>query len=176
MEKEFVTADGLTENAFRLSAGIYASGFRPDMILVVWRGGSPVGIAVHEYFKYRGVHAAHAVVTVESYTGIGQQAEPRLSQLDPVLAEMDPEGQVLLVDDIFDSGRTIQAVRDAVAPRCRALRTATVYYKACNNKTDFEPDYFVVSTDKWVVFPHELTGLSEDEIREKSHYLPDLLR
>jgi hypothetical protein len=41
---------------------------------------------------------------------------------------------------------------------------ATVYYKPSKRQVDFAPDYFVHETDKWLVFPHELQGLSEDEI------------
>jgi hypothetical protein len=53
--------------------------------------------------------------------------------------------------------------------RCRrnlpgTIRIATVYYKPARNRTALTPDYFVRSTDTWLVFPHEIQGLSREEI------------
>ena len=50
MEKLYIRSQELLEDSFRLAAAIYASGFRPHFIMGIWRGGSPVGIAVQEYF------------------------------------------------------------------------------------------------------------------------------
>ena len=41
---------------------------------------------------------------------------------------------------------------------------ATVYFKPGNNRTDRRPDYYIHETDKWLVFPHELKGLTPEEI------------
>jgi hypothetical protein len=46
------------------------------------------------------------------------------------------------------------------------VRIATVYYKPSRNKTNLAPDYFVHEVDEWLVFPHELRGLTDDEIRK----------
>ena len=54
-EKLYLDAQALLEDSFRLAAEIYHSGFRPTFIVAVWRGGAPIGIAVQEYFAYRGV-------------------------------------------------------------------------------------------------------------------------
>ena len=49
--------------------------------------------------------------------------------------------------------------------RCPAeIRIATVYYKPTRNRSRLKPDFFVHETDRWLVFPHELQGLSEAEI------------
>jgi len=46
----------------------------------------------------------------------------------------------------------------------KQVKLATLYYKPKHNVTDIEPDYFLYKTDKWLVFPHELIGLSHEEI------------
>ena len=58
------------------------------------------------------------------------------------------------------------------------IRIATPYYKPANNKTERVPDYYVHETDDWLVFPHELDGLTTDEIRsnkpELAHFLSEM--
>jgi hypothetical protein len=75
----------------------------------------------------------------------------------------------LLIDDVFDSGRSLEAVLSELRHRCRrnlpsTTRIATVYYKPTRNRSSLNPDYFVNSTDRWLVFPHEIQGLSREEI------------
>jgi uncharacterized protein len=50
-----------------------------------------------------------------------------------------------------------------------------LYYKEANNQTSIEPDFYLRKTDDWIVFPHELMGLSEGEIEEKDAYIKSLL-
>ena len=44
------------------------------------------------------------------------------------------------------------------------IRIATPWYKPKKNVTDLVPDYFINETDQWLVFPHELDGLTRDEM------------
>jgi hypoxanthine phosphoribosyltransferase len=74
-----------------------------------------------------------------------------------------------LIDDVFDSGRSLEAVMDQLHRRCRRnlpeqIRIATVYYKPARNKTRLVPDYHVRTTDQWLIFPHEVQGLTREEI------------
>jgi len=71
---------------------------------------------------------------------------------------------------VFDSGRSIEATLRELTARCRhntprEIRIATVYWKPRRNQTTMRPDYYVHETDEWLVFPHEICGLTEDEIR-----------
>ncbi len=75
MEKIFVSATMLLQDSFRLAAEIYSSGFRPDFIVGIWRGGTPVGIAIQEYFDYVGVETDHIAVRTSAYVAIGQRAK-----------------------------------------------------------------------------------------------------
>jgi hypothetical protein len=78
---------------------------------------------------------------------------------------------LLLVDDVFDSGRSLEAVIAELKRRCRRnlpekIRIATVYYKPARNRSTLIPDYYVRATEQWLVFPHEIQGLSREEILE----------
>lgn len=171
VEKFYIRSQELLEDSFRLAAAIYASGFRPHFIVGIWRGGSPVGIAVQEYFEFRGVETDHIAIRTSSYTGIGEQSKTiRVHGLHYIIENVNAEDSLLIVDDVFDSGRSIRAVLDELAEKTRRnmpsdLKVACPWYKPGNNKTSIIPDYFIHETDKWLVFPHELAGLSIDEIR-----------
>ena len=165
--KEFVQADQLVRDAFELARRIFDSGFRPDAMLVLWRGGTPVGICIHEFFLFLGIPTFHLAVKAESYTAIGEHAEPRLENLDSFLQGIRGNSAVLVVDDIFDSGRTLHCLLRRLEPVTRNVRTATLYYKPGSAQVDLKPDYYLRTTDRWVVFPHELMGLTPDEILRK---------
>jgi hypothetical protein len=174
-DKLFVTANNLVRDSFCLARGIHDSGYRPDVLLVIWRGGTPVGMVIHEFFRYKGTETYHAVLKSESYVAIGRRTEPEIENMDAVMETVPPGSQVLLVDDIFDSGCTICAIRKMLEPRTPNIRVATLYYKPRNNRTELVPDYFLRETDQWVVFPHELMGLSPEEIGRKGDGLLELL-
>ena len=171
MEKLYIRSQELLEDSFRLAAAIYASGFRPHFIMGIWRGGSPVGIAVQEYFEFRGVETDHIAIRTSSYTAIGEQSSTiRVHGLHYIIENVNEEDSLLIVDDVFDSGRSIKAVLDELAEKTRRnmpsdLKIACPWYKPDNSKVDIVPDYYIHETDKWLVFPHELAGLTIDEIK-----------
>ncbi len=168
--KTYLSADQLLCDSFRLAEQVYASGFRPTHIVGIWRGGAPVGIAVQEWLEYRGVESDHIAIRTASYTGIDQQSrEVRVYALGYLIDTLNPDDHLLVIDDVFDSGRSIEAFLAELAARCRhnmprTVKIATVYYKPARNQTALAADYYVHETDAWLVFPHEICGLSEAEI------------
>jgi len=172
MEKRFISAEELVEDSFKLAVKVYESGYRPDYIVGIWRGGAPIGIAVQELLEYRGYPCDHIAVRTSSYSAIDRQdKEVRVLGLNYLIDNLDREHSLLIIDDVFDSGRSIEALLHELSVKCRrnlpaTIKVATVYYKPSRNKTDLTPDYFVHETDDWLVFPHELQGLTDDEIRE----------
>lgn len=170
MEKVFISAEELLRDSFKLAEQVYASGFRPDFIIGVWRGGAPVGIAIQEYLDFVGVPTDHIAIRTSSYTGINkQQRRVRVHGLDYIIDNINSDDDVLLVDDVFDSGRSIQAILDRLAKKTRRnmpdnIKTACPWYKPSRNVTKLQPDYYVNETDDWLVFPHELKGLTIEEI------------
>ena len=82
---------------------------------------------------------------------------------------MNAGDPLLVVDDVFDTGRSIEALIRTLEQQTRLnmpkdVRIACPYYKPRNNKTDIIPHYFIHQSDEWLVFPHELSGLTPDEI------------
>ncbi|MGT2513769.1 phosphoribosyltransferase [Sphingomonas panni] len=161
---------------------MFDAGFHPTHIVGIWRGGAPVGIAVQELLEYRGVQSDHIAIRTASYSGIDrQEAEVRVYGLGYLVDMLTRDDRLLLIDDVFDSGRSIRAVLRELSERCGAelpaeLKVATVYYKPSRNVTDLAPDFFVHETNDWLIFPHEINGLSEDEIRAHKHGAAIILR
>jgi uncharacterized protein len=185
MDKIYITATSLLQDSFRLAAKIHRSGFRPDFIVGIWRGGTPVGIAIQEYFEYVGVRPDHIAVRTSAYVGIGQRSKAiRVHGLHYIIEEANADDSLLIVDDVFDSGNSIQALLKELAEKMRlnmprSVRIATTWYKPGNNQTTLVPDYYLHQTDAWIVFPHELAGLTFEEIKAgKSELAPvlDLLK
>jgi hypoxanthine phosphoribosyltransferase len=168
--KRYLTADELLADSFRLANLVHASGFRPTHIVGIWRGGTPVGIAVQELLDYRGITTDHIAIRTASYTGIDrQEAEVQVFGLSYLIDTLNPEDRLLLIDDVFDTGRSVRATLRELALRCRrnmpeTVKIATVWYKPSRNQTDVVPDYFVHETEEWLVFPHEINGLTPEEI------------
>ncbi len=170
MEKLYITANELLLDSFKLAEQIFQRGYRPHFIVGVWRGGSPVGIAVQEYLEYVGVATDHIAIRTSSYYGIDQQSKDiRVHGLDYIVKNVDADQELLIVDDVFDSGRSIKAVIDEIKRKSRrnapnSIKVATPWYKPSRNQTDIKPDFYVHATDRWLVFPHELCGLTPQEI------------
>lgn len=169
-EKVWVDAGTLLLQSLRLARRIWDDGFRPDYLVGVWRGGTPPGLAIHEYFRLRGHDPYHTAIKTQSYRGMQRGAEGvEVKGLEHVIDVVEAEDRMLIVDDVFDTGHTMVAILEQIRSRARRnapeCRTATVYYKPARNETDLEPDYHQVADDRWIVFPHEVEGLTEEEIR-----------
>ena len=171
-DKTFVTPQSLLDDSFRLGLKIMEDGFHPDYIIGIWRGGTPVGIAVQELLNYHGYPSDHIAIRTSSYVGIEQQSdEIRVHGLHYIIENVNAENSVLIVDDVFDTGRSITAVLERINGLSRRnapeiIRVATVYYKPNKRKVDLVPDYYIHVTDNWLVFPHELEGLTREEVSD----------
>ena len=171
LEKRYLTADDLLQDSYRLANQIIDSSFRPTHIVGIWRGGAPIGIAVQELLEYHGIISDHIAIRTSSYSGIEQQEKTvRVFALGYLIDTLNPEDRLLVIDDVFDSGRSIEAFLRELMERCRhnmprEVKIGTVYYKPSRNRTRLVPDFYVHETDEWLVFPHEINGLTAAEIR-----------
>ncbi|MDK2777990.1 MAG: hypoxanthine phosphoribosyltransferase [Pseudomonadota bacterium] len=168
--KQYLTAQGLLEDSYQLAAQVFDSGFRPTFMIAVWRGGAPIGIAVQEYLDYHGVETDNIAIRTSSYHGIDNQAkEVKVHGLNYLVKNITHEDSLLIVDDVYDTGRSIEAIIDELRRRARLnsphdIRVAVPYYKPSRNQTKRVPDYYVHETDAWLKYPHSLEGLSAAEI------------
>ena len=177
-DKHYLSADDYLRDTWRLAAAVRASGWKPDVLVALWRGGAPVGVAVHEYFKVSGWDVRHIPLKCSSYTGIGENAgSVEFTCGDIVFGMLRKGDRVLVVDDVFDTGKTAAAVKAKLDALGVEMRMACVYWKPQKNLTKLKPDYFVKDVGlEWIVFPHEIEGLSKDEIAVKDPILADLLK
>lgn len=175
MDKLFLRAEDQVRDSFHLARQIYDSGYVPDALVVLWRGGTPIGVVIHEFLEYKGINTYHTAIKVATYTGIGERKEPRLENIERLMDNLTPESRLLIVDDIFDSGMTMQKVVTSLQPHVKEIRIATLYFKEESNTTDLVPDYYQRKTESWIVFPHELVGLTKAEIQAKDSFLAELL-
>ena len=171
-EKRYISAQQLLDDSFTLGLKVFESGYQPDYIVGIWRGGAPVGIAVQELLDYLDVKSDHIAIRTSSYTGIGERNKHvRVHGLNYVIKQVDAEDSLLIVDDVHDTGLSVRQVVDDLTTACRkntpTIKIAAPYYKPKNDKTDRPPDFYVHETEDWLVFPHELHGLSIQEIVAK---------
>lgn len=170
IEKEYVSSQKLLESSFMLSKKIYDSKFRPTVLIALWRGGAPIGISITEFFAYKGESISnHYAIKTSSYHLYDQKSTIAVFGLEEIAEMIRKDDKILIVDDLVDSGKTIQKVLDELALLCKErlpeqsnIKVATIYCKPKN--TCIFPDYYLYETDSWLVFPHELECLTQDEI------------
>ena len=173
MNKVYLSAQSLLEDSFKLAEQVLDSGFKPTFIIAVWRGGAPIGIAVQEYLQFHGVDTDNIAIRTSSYTGIDNQSrEVKVSGLEYLVKNIQHTDRLLIVDDVFDTGRSVEAIIDELKNRTRLnapndIRIAVPYYKPERNQVNISPDYVVHETSDWLKYPHSLEGLSQEEMAQK---------
>lgn len=186
-EKRYITESELLEDAFRLGVSIADSGFRPHTIVGLWRGGSTVGIYVQECLQSLGIQTDHIAIRT-SYRGLASyktmidnpEREIRIHGTQYLLETLEHDNGLLIVDDVYSSGLTMNAVITRLTSRLkrntpRDIRSAAVWYKPSRNRTGTLPDYHVRQSDDWLVMPYELDGLSDQDIATHKPWLVPIL-
>ena len=188
MKKEFLSYNVVRNNALKLAHRIYNDGFIPDVIYASLRGGAYLANVISEYYKIVTTKARpvyYAAVVARSYTGIREYGKVKIEGWTYSPEHLRTGDKVLLIDDIFDTGNTINYIVNEIVgkgvPR-EDLKIAVHDYKYFHNKSEqllVHPDYWCrkhdISTDDddiWIHYSsHELTGLSREELEE--HYYRD---
>lgn len=145
-DREILGWDEFGEVSRELARHVHESGFVPDMVVAIARGGLLLAGSVAYALDVKSCGA----INVEFYTGVDLRLdEPVL--LSPMLDTPAVSGQrVLLVDDVSDSGRTLAMVVELLTTAGADVRTLCLYSKP---KTVLEPDYVWRTTSKWITFP-----------------------
>ena len=96
-----------------------------------------------------------------------------------VIRQLESEDSLLIVYDVHHTVLSIHQIINDLNAACKKntpeIKVATPYYKPTKNKTDRKPDFYLHETDEWLVFPHELDGLTVEEIKENKPELKDLI-
>lgn len=170
--KVFVKPKEFLEDSVSLGSMILKSGFKPTFVLALWRGGSFPGSVIQEYLKYHSINTDHIAIRTSGRTFNGDiKKEIGVYGTDYLIANIKPESKILIVDDVFDSGLTLQEVIKIIKEKSSfsedsggEIKTATLDYKPEKNKTKLEPDFYVHENNNWLVFPGEFENLSKEEI------------
>jgi len=146
-EYEAPSWDKIYEMILDLAVKVRQSGFKPDLIVGVSRGGWAPGRILSDLLE--NTHTAN--IKIEFYTGIEKTArKPVVTQ---AISEDIYQKNILVVDDVADTGESLKVALDHVRDKgAGTVRTITVYFKP---HSTFKPDYFAGITSNWIIFPWE---------------------
>ena len=183
MKKIFLDEETLIFDSFKLGVKIVESGFRPTFIVGLWRGGSSVGIYVQECLQTLGIETNHISLRT-SYRGqpyyhkmvADPGAEIRVHGTQYLLENLNADDSLLLVDDVFSTGKNMEAVikrlnRHLKRNMPEQVRIACLWERPSFRETDIQPDFVLYQTEDWLVFPYELSGLTLEEIRKHKPFI-----
>jgi len=183
LQKTYLTGEQLLIDSFKLAEQVLLSGFRPTFIIAVWRGGAPIGIALQEYLSFHGIDTDNIAIRTSSYAaGIDLQSRTvKVHDLNYLVKSVQQHDRLLIVDDVFDTGRSIEAIIGQLAQRTRRnmpqdIRVAVPYYKPSRSEVSRIPDYFIHETAAWLKYPHSMEGLSVLEMAEKRPALYQIIK
>lgn len=129
-----------------LTQTVIDSGFVPDLILSITRGGLLPAGAIAYALDNKNLH----IINVEFYTGVDERL------VEPVFLPPLPatnylaEQKILIVDDVADTGKTLRLVRDFADRVAAESRVAVLYEKP---RSIIACDYVWKHTDRWITFP-----------------------
>jgi hypoxanthine phosphoribosyltransferase len=135
------------EMLLNLAEKIRKSGFKPEIIVGVSRGGWPPARVLSDLLGNPNL----ANVRAEFYLGVAEtKGEPILTQ--PVSTTVSRR-RVLIVDEVADTGKSLKLVRKHLIEQgAKEAKIAAVYYKPWSV---IKPDYYEKETSSWIVFPWE---------------------
>lgn len=188
MIKEFLDYYTVRNNALKIAHKIYKDGFIPDVIYCSLRGGAYMANVISEYFKILAKNnhfhpVLYAGVVARSYSDIAQHTKVFIDGWTYPPENLRPGDKILLVDDIFDSGRTINCLVETLM-NSRGFKREDIkvvvhdykYFTYYNEQLPIQPDYYCrkfeitkPEENRWIHYAsHELVGLKKEELEE--HY------
>jgi hypoxanthine phosphoribosyltransferase len=145
-EREVLTYERFGEAVRDLATAVVDSGYQPDWVVCIARGGLLIGGALGYALPLKNI----ATINVEFYTDVDERLDVPVV-LPPVLDLVDlDDTRVLVVDDVADTGETLKLVLDLLRPRVAEVRSAVLYEKS---RSVVKPDFAWKQTDVWINFP-----------------------
>ena len=143
---EVLTYEQFGEATRDLAQQVADSGFEPDIVLAIARGGLGLAVGLGYALDVKNLSA----VNVEYYTGVDTRLDVPI-MLPPTPAAIDLAGlKVLVADDVADTGVTLEHVRAFIADHVAEARIAVIYEKS---RSVVKADYVWRETDRWIDFP-----------------------
>jgi uncharacterized protein len=145
-DREVLTYDQFGTAVRELATEVAGSGYDPDWVVAIARGGLLIGGALGYALGLKNI----ATINVEFYTDVDERLDAPVV-LPPVLDLIDLENtRVLVVDDVADTGETLRLVREFCGGHVAECRTAVLYEKP---RSAVRCDYVWRRTDRWIDFP-----------------------
>jgi hypoxanthine phosphoribosyltransferase len=145
-EREVLTWDGYGRAARELATMVADSGFRPDLILAIARGGLFPAGSLGYALSVKNLY----VMNLEFYSGVDERLDVPV-MLPPYLDKFDlTDARILVVDDVADTGHTLKAVYEFCQEVVAESRTAVLYEKP---QSLVKCDYVWKRTGQWINFP-----------------------
>jgi hypoxanthine phosphoribosyltransferase len=149
-EREVLTYELFGTAVQDLARQVVDSGYEPDLVLSIARGGLGLGMGLGYALDVKNLSA----INVEFYTGVDERLDVPI-MLPPTPDAVDLAGlKVLIADDVADTGKTLEIVRDFCADHVAEARMAVIYEKP---RTVIRPDYVWRRTESWIDFPWSST-------------------
>ncbi len=184
--KEFLDYNTVRDNGLILARKMYDSSYIPDIIYTSMRGGAYMANIISEFFKiacHEEKPVLYSTVVAHSYSGVKENSEVILDGWTFPPKQLKKGASILLVDDIFDSGATVNyLVKDLMRAGISRdqIKIAVHDYKYFHYKEEqqeIQPDYwcrkhdiYKKEDDIWIHYlSHELVGLSAAEL-DKYYY------
>ncbi len=145
-DREELTWETFGSATRSIAEDVAASGWIPDIVVAVARGGLTVAGALAYALGVKNC----GTINVEFYTGVEERL-PVPVVLPPSLDLVEVDGlNVLIVDDVADTGHTLRLVAEVLSQHVASARTAVLYHKS---QSVIVPDYSWKATDAWINFP-----------------------
>ena len=192
MIKEFLPYETVRNDALKIAHKIFQDGFIPDVIYASLRGGAYMANVISEYFKILASKekfhpVLYAGVVARSYSDVANHTKVFIDGWTYPPQNLRPGDKILLIDDIFDSGNTINClVKELMNSRGIPREDIKVvvhdykYFTYYKEQLEIQPDYWCRRFDitkpeenRWIHYmSHELVGLSNEEL-EENYYKKD---
>ena len=151
MEKEYLHWSKIDEAIWTLTDYVQKD-YHVDIIVGIARGGLIPAVRMSHIMD----DILMRVMDVKFYTDIEKHTET--PEITVPLTEPVKGKNVLIVDDVADTGKTLKVVReDLVAKDAKEVRIAVIAKKP---QSIVDPDYYIFQTDQWIVFPWEKMPVS----------------
>ena len=145
-EREVLSWDAYGLAIRELARQIADGGFQPDIILGIARGGLIPAGSLGYALSIKNCY----LINVEYYTDVDERLDMPVI-LPPYLELVDLEhSSVLIVDDVADTGHTLQMVYNLVANKVKETKASVLYEKS---RSVIKPEFVWKRTDLWINFP-----------------------
>ena len=175
MSKLFVESNQFQNLSLDLAKKVESSDFKPDVIVGVSRGGCIPAIIVHEYLNYKGIYCDYYNISTKCYEDDNTRGDSVFVDMsEHTKQKLRESKKILIVDDVFDTGYTMMNIGNylfGMGIHSDKFNIATVYYKPKKNRATIVPHFYTQEREDWIVFPHELLGLSDEEVSFKNRLI-----